>query len=89
MPELSRFYGIIVRMFVEAGAPHHQPHFHAYYQEHVGIFSLQPVELMAGELPRRQRRLVEAWAELHETELLADWQLLQAGRRPLPIAPLS
>ncbi|MGH8521333.1 MAG: DUF4160 domain-containing protein [Gammaproteobacteria bacterium] len=42
----------------------------------------------AGSLPRRQQRLVEAWAELHEDELLADWQLLQSGRVPLPIAPL-
>jgi hypothetical protein len=89
MPELSRFYGIIIRMFVEIGTPHHRPHFHAYYQNEVGIFSLQPVDLIAGELPKRQRRLVEAWAELHETELLADWQLLQTGQRPLPIAPLS
>jgi hypothetical protein len=89
MPELSRFYGIIIRMFVEVGAPHHRPHFHAYYQNDVGIFSLQPVELIAGGLPKRQRRLVEAWAELHETELLADWQRLQAGRKPVPIAPLS
>ena len=48
MPELSRFYGIIIRMFVELGTPHHRPHFHAYYQNEVGIFSLQPVELMAG-----------------------------------------
>lgn len=89
MPELSRFYGIIIRMFVEVGTPHHRPHSHAYYQDDVGIFSLRPVELMAGELPKRQRRLVEAWAELHETELLADWQRSQAGRKPLPIAPLS
>ena len=63
MPEISRFFGIIIRMFTEAGAPHHTPHFHA-YQEHVGVFSLDPVELMAGELPRTQRQLVEAWAEL-------------------------
>jgi hypothetical protein len=55
----------------------------------VGIFSLQPVDLIAGELSKRQRRLVEAWAELHQIELLADWQLLQAGQKPLPIAPLS
>ena len=89
MPELSRFYGIIIRMFVEVGTPHHQPHFHAYYQSDVGIFSLEPVELIAGELPKRQRRLVEAWAELHEMELRADWQRLQAGQRPLPIAPLA
>ena len=88
MPELSRFYGLIVRMFVEVGAPHHRPHFHVYYQDHVAIFSVDPVELMAGELPRVQRRLVEAWAELHQSELAADWQLLQSGRKPLPIAPL-
>jgi hypothetical protein len=54
MPELSRFYGIIVRMFMEAGGPHHLPHFHAYYQEHVGVFSLEPVDEIAGALPRRQ-----------------------------------
>jgi hypothetical protein len=54
----------------------------------VAIYALSPIELMAGSLPRRQRRLVEAWAELHEDELLADWQLLQSGRVPLPIAPL-
>ena len=89
MPEISRFYGIIIRMFVEIGAPHHRPHFHAYYQEQVGIFSIDPVELIAGELPARQRRLVEAWAELHQAELLADWRLLQAGQKPFKITPLS
>lgn len=56
-------------MFAEAGAPHQVPHFHAYYQDEVGIFSIDPVELIAGSLPRRQRRLVEAWAELHQEEL--------------------
>ena len=43
----------------------------------------------SGELPRRQRRLVEAWAELHQEELLADWARLQAGQAPLPIDPLE
>ena len=76
-------------MYMELGAPHHLPHFHAYYQDDVAIFSLDPVELIAGELPRRQRRLVEAWAELHQEELLADWERLQAGQSPLPIDPLE
>jgi len=89
VPEISRFFGIIIRMYVEVGGAHHEPHFHAYYQNDVGIFGLDPIELIAGGLPRRQRRLVEAWAELHQAELLADWQLLQTGRRPLPIAPLG
>lgn len=88
MPELSRFFGIIIRMFAEAGGPHHCPHFHAYYQDSVAVFAIEPVELMAGSLPARQRRLVEAWAELHQPELQQDWGLLQGGRRPLPIDPL-
>lgn len=75
-------------MFTEAGEPHHAPHFHAYYQGEVGVFGIDPVELIAGSLPRRQRRLVEAWAELHQAELREDWELLQAGRRPRPIEPL-
>ncbi|HKQ46928.1 MAG TPA: DUF4160 domain-containing protein [Phycisphaerae bacterium] len=89
MPELSRFFGIIVRMYMEAGGPHHLPHFHAYYQEDTAVFSLEPVELIAGALPRRQRRFVEAWAELHQAELVADWKRLQAGLLPLPIDPLA
>src|SRR4051794_10840446 len=88
MPELSRFYGIIVRMYMEVGGPHHLPHFHAYYQDDVAVFQLAPIELIAGSLPRRQQRLVEAWAELHEADLIADWQRLQAGELPVPIQPL-
>jgi len=44
--------------------------------------------LIAGDLPRRQRRLVEAWAELHTEELALAWQALQAGQLPQPIDPL-
>ena len=89
MPELSRFFGIIIRMFVEVGESHHIPHFHAYYQEDIAVFSIDPIEMISGRLPRRQQRLVEAWAELHQAELQADWQRLQAGRSPLPIEPLK
>jgi len=89
VPELSRFYGIVIRMFVEAGEQHHERHFHAYYTDDVGIFSIDPVNLLAGSLPTRQRRFVEAWAELHQTELLEDWERLQSGQLPTPIAPLK
>lgn len=74
---------------MELSAPHHIPHFHAYYQEDIAVFSIDPVELISGRLPKRQQRLVEAWAELHQAELLADWQRLQAGGSPLPIEPLK
>ncbi|MGH9933316.1 MAG: DUF4160 domain-containing protein [Pyrinomonadaceae bacterium] len=88
MPELSRFFGIIVRMFSEVGASHHRAHFHAYYQEYTVVLGIEPVEVISGSLPRRQQRLVEAWAELHQTELIGDWERLQAGQTPLPIEPL-
>lgn len=89
MPELSRFFGIIIRMYAEPLAPHHRPHFHAYYQGSVAVYGLDPLELITGSLPLRQQRLVEAWAELHRPELVEDWQLLQQGRHPQPIAPLQ
>ena len=89
MPELSRFFGIIIRMYAEFGAPHHTSHFHAYYQDAVAIYDIATLELVSGSLPRRQQRLVEAWAELHQEELVADWQCLQAGRKPQAIAPLK
>jgi hypothetical protein len=88
MPEISRFFGIVVRMFAESGRVHHTPHFHAYYQDSVAVFRIEPVGLLAGSFPPRQRRLVEAWAELHPKELVADWDRLQSGQPPLPIAPL-
>ena len=89
MPELARFFGIIIRMYMEFDAPHHEPHFHAYYQDDVAIYTIDPVELIGGRLPKRQQRLVEAWAELHQPDLLSDWELLQLGKLPKKIAPLQ
>ena len=88
MPELCRFYGIIIRMYMEVGIQHSLPHFHAYYQDDVAIFSIEPVDMISGSISRRQRRLVEAWAELHHDELLQDWDRLQSGQLPFPIEPL-
>ncbi|MCB0196339.1 MAG: DUF4160 domain-containing protein [Anaerolineae bacterium] len=76
-------------MYFEANAPHHRPHFHAYYQNEVAIYAIDEIELMAGSLPKRQSRLIEAWAEIHQEELLSDWDRLQNGQPPLPIDPLN
>lgn len=88
MPELARFYGIIIRMYAEADVQHHRPHLHAYYQNHVLVFGIDTNEVIEGALPRSQQRLVEAWAELHQGELLENWERLQAGEPPLKIVPL-
>ena len=75
-------------MYMEAGVEHNTPHFHAYYQNNVAVFGINPVEIIAGSIPKRQQRFVEAWAELHQEELLNDWNLLQSGQKPFTIEPL-
>lgn len=89
MPELCRFFGIIIRMYSEVGISHNTAHFHAYFQGDAAVFSIDSVELIAGTLPQRQRRLVEAWAELHQAELLIAWKRLHSGKPALPIEPLK
>lgn len=88
MPEISRFFGIIIRMYAEAGGKHHRPHFHAYYQDSVAIYATDDIEILAGSMPRRQQRLVESWAQLHQAELQTCWQRLQQGHPPAKIDPL-
>jgi hypothetical protein len=55
----------------------------------VAIYTIDPIELLNGHLPKRQQRLVEAWAELHQADLSADWALLQSGKLPKKITPLQ
>ncbi len=86
MPRISYFYGIGIWMHWNEGH-HSRPHFHAYYAEHEASLDLTG-EIIAGELPRRQLRLVQAWAELHADELKADWELAVNRQTPNPIAPL-
>jgi hypothetical protein len=66
-------------MYREANEPHHTPYFHAYYQNEVVDYGIDPIEVIAGLLPRRQERLVEAWAELYQAEQKVDWLRLHSG----------
>jgi hypothetical protein len=65
------------------------PHLHAYYQDEKASYRIDSGELLAGSLPRRQQRLVEAWIELYQSELLEDWRLLDAGEPVKRIPPLT
>jgi hypothetical protein len=88
MPTISMFYGIIIRMYF-GKAEHNPPHFHAYYQKHKAVVDIRKCEIIDGSLPRRQTRLVLAWAELRKDELMADWQLAVNGELPQTIDPLK
>jgi len=89
MPELSRFLGIVITMYPEAGERHRTAHFHARYGEHRATLSIATGDVLAGSLPTPQLRLVQAWVELRREQLETNWQLLLAGRPPAKIAPLG
>jgi len=88
VPEITRFYGIIIRMYSESGERHSVPHLHAYYQEYAAVYGIDPIACLAGGLPRRQRRLVEAWMELHQKALARNWELIDNGDPIETLPPL-
>ena len=88
MPTLSMFFGIVIRMYL-GKKEHNPPHFHTYYQGNKAVIDIKSCELTDGNIPRRQVKLIEAWAELHRDELLADWELAQNGEIPFKIDPLK
>jgi hypothetical protein len=85
MPELARFYGIIIRMFWRDHPP---PHFHAIYAQHEAIINILTSEIIAGSLPLDAHSLVTQWVELHRDELLRDWDLAQTSQPLKKIDPL-
>lgn len=89
MPELARFFWNYYPDVHGSRCRAQNPSFSYYYQEEAAVFGIEPVELIAGDLPRKQRRFVEAWAEMHQEDLFKNWKLLQSGRLPEPIEPLK
>ena len=79
MPEVARFYGIVVKMFF---GDHPPPHFHAVYGEHVGLFNVDTLEMIEGDLPNRARGLVVEWARLHKEELKRMWDSQEFRKLP-------
>ncbi len=72
MPEISRFYGIIIKMIFKDNEKHHKPHVHVYYGEYEASISLDG-EVLEGKLPIKQYRMVSGWMALHEDELYMAW----------------
>jgi uncharacterized protein DUF4160 len=85
VPTVSRFFGIVIAMFFD---DHGYPHFHARHAEGEAKVRIDNLEVIDSELPRRQLRLVLAWAELHQEELAANWQRARAGETLEQIEPL-
>ena len=85
MPELSRFFGIIIAMF---GGDHNPPHFHVRYGDNEAIITIKD-GIVKGELPRKVLKDVFKWMDLHQAELSENWQRLQDGKDIVKIEPLK
>ena len=85
MPELSRFYGIVIKMYF---GDHDPPHFHAEYAEHRAVIHIETLAILGGRLPPRALGLVAEWAALHQEELRQAWQKAKKLEPPGKIDPL-
>lgn len=86
MPEISRFYGLIIKMYWSDHAP---PHFHAEYGEDEALIGIETLEVLRGSLPRRGLALLLEWASLHRDELREDWAHARMGEQLQRIEPLK
>jgi hypothetical protein len=86
MPEISRFFGIIIAMFYD---DHNPPHFHARYGKDGVAIEITSLRLLEGQIPARALGLVMEWALQHQKELLQDWSLAKNNKPLKKIAPLA
>lgn len=81
MPEIARFYGIIIKMFFKP-KEHEPAHIHALYNESVGLFDIQTFEMTEGDMPLRAQQMVKEWMGEHKDELLTMWQTQKIVKLP-------
>ncbi len=86
MPEISRFYGIIISIFYDE---HNPPRFHARYGKDKVAIDIRSMEVLEGNISRRALKLVKEWGNLHKQELMRGWDLAQSSNPPQKIAPLD
>ena len=86
MPEISRFFGIVIKMFFD---DHNPPHFHAEYGDSEALVDIRSLSVFAGRLPPRVMGLIVEWATLHQQELLDDWGRAQEQQALQKIHPLE
>jgi hypothetical protein len=79
MPEIARFYGIVIKMFF---GDHPPPHFHVVYGEYVGLFDVQTLVMIEGDLPNRAKKLVLEWAQKNQVELKLMWDAQEFHKLP-------
>jgi hypothetical protein len=85
MPTISRFFGLTITMYFDDHGP---PHFHVRAAGHSAKVRIDTLEVLVSDLPRRELRLVLAWAEMHSAELDENWRRAREGATLSEIEPL-
>ncbi|MBX3044826.1 MAG: DUF4160 domain-containing protein [Ignavibacteriae bacterium] len=88
MPTISMFYGIIVYMYFYDNKEHKTPHIHVEYNDKKLVISIPEGEILKGDFPRNKLKLLQAWIEIHQEELMANWKLAVDGNEVFKIEPL-
>jgi hypothetical protein len=81
MPEITRFYGIVIKMFFKP-KEHEPSHIHAIYGEYVGEFNVQTLEMIEGDLPQKAQDLVKEWLEKYKDDLQEMWNTQNIRKLP-------
>ncbi len=89
MPVISMFYGLVIYLYYYDNKQHHLPHVHVEYQDQQAVISIPDGNVLEGSLPKNKLRLVLAWIEIHQEDLLADWKLAASGQAVFKIDPLK
>ena len=89
MPVISMFYGVVVYLYFYDNKRHHLPHVHVEYQEHTAVIEIPSGRVIEGSLPNNKLKLVTAWIEIHQEDLMADWKLATTGQAVFKIDPLK
>lgn len=87
MPELSRFYGIIIKMYFNGTQQHHKPHIHAFYGDYEAVVAVDG-DLLAGSIPAKQLKIIIGWLAIHEEEVYKAWNNAVRGEHFDKINPL-
>ena len=89
MPVISMFYGIIVTLYFFDTGKHKRPHIHVKYQGDEAVVAIREGEVLEGGIQQNRMKLVQAWIEIHQDELMADWELALNGQEVFKIEPLK
>ncbi len=88
MPVISMFYGVIVMMYYFDNRRHQLPHIHVQYGDEEAVISIPDGEVIEGSIRANKLKLLQAWIEIHQEDLMADWQLAVNGQPVFKIDPL-